>query len=81
MTTQRAAIDAHVGNRPELIARFVGQKVAVATRDFHHVVGVLRSFEADDVLRLTVRGRQVQVARASLANIRAVDDAIAEYVK
>lgn len=78
---RRCVPDAHVGNRPELVQRFIGCKVTVSTRDFHYAVGILRGLDPSDVLQLTVAGRPVAIPRAALVSIREADAALAEYVK
>ena len=70
----------------QLLARLVGKKVSLSTRDFHHVVGRLVELVPgtsldDERLRLSVAGREVLVARAGLARIHEADPALAEYTK
>lgn len=79
---RRAEVDRFTGSRPELVRRFVGRKVILSTRDFHYLVGYLSSLDqGDELLRLTVAGRPVEVARTAVVSIRKADPALAEYVK
>lgn len=69
------------GRQRALIRRFVGRKVSLSTKDFHHVVGQLLDLDPDDRLRLKVNQRDVTVRREAVARIHAVDPALAEYLK
>jgi hypothetical protein len=67
--------------RRALILSFVGKKVSVSTTDFHHVVGQLIEFGADDRLKISVRNREVYLRRQGVARIHEADPALAEYIK
>jgi hypothetical protein len=75
-------LDPYPRNRKPIVAGYVGKKVTLSTTDFHYLVGQLVAFdEAADRLHLTVRGRDVYVARASVATLREAHPALIEYLK
>ena len=78
---QPASEDAAEGRRRALILSFVGKKVSVSTTDFHHVVGHLVEFGADDRLKILVKNREVYLRRQGVARIHEADPALAEYIK
>ena len=75
-------LDPYPRNRNAIVAGYVGKKVTLSTTDFHYLVGQLVALdEAADRLELSVRGRTVYVARASVATLQEAHPALVEYLK
>lgn len=75
-------LDPYPRNRRSIILGYVGKKVTISTTDFRYLVGQLVALdERTDLVRLSVAGREVSVARAQVATIQEAHAALAEYVK
>jgi hypothetical protein len=74
-------LDPYPRNRKSIILGYVGKKVTISTTDFHYAVGTLIELDHDDRVRLSVRDRDVLIARRHVATIQEAHAALAEYVK